>query len=69
MIRKIYIDPKILDMSLGIRYTKPTFRERIKMFFGWEFEPKKIQSKSFMDVIPKVPHPKFISKIGSVVTS
>ena len=54
-MNKVYIDKKIMEACNGISYTRPTFFERIKIFFRFmKFKPKKLKEPLLMDLIPKV---------------
>lgn len=70
MIKKIYIDPKILNAVRGITYTKPNIIDIIKMLFGIKFRPVEIVRPSLMSLIPRVqnPYPKSLYSVGSVTT-
>ncbi len=66
---KNYIDPKIIATTHypGFYYTRPTFFERVKIFFRlMKFKPKKIKRKSLFDEMPKVKYPKFKWHVGDL---
>lgn len=65
-----YWDPGIIDLTRGITYKRAKLSswKKIKIFFGFMKEPKRIRvkEKSLYDLILKVKPPKFKYKIGDI---
>ena len=69
-LKKEYIEHKILDIARGITYKRAKLSrfEKIKIFFGFMKEPKRVEmkQKSLFDLIPKAEVPIFKYKIGEI---